>query len=247
MGGVLILPLNDREVCAVIQAGGKGQRIQGASGPLPKPLVPVGGVPMIERLVRQLVVSGLRQITIIVGWQGHLIEAHLCHISRDLPGVDLRFLREIEPRGNVGSLADLDTEGRRVLFLFGDLVTDFDFSRLLALHLERSDDITLASHWQTNRLSLGELLVKADQVVGYHEKPEKRFLICSGIMVAKPSILKLVDKYRPMGLVDLVTAALESNCLVSHWTHGAFWMDVNTPEQLECAELRLSEPNSPLA
>src|SRR5262249_44808807 len=116
------------------------------------------------------------------------------------------------------------------------LVTELDFGLLSAIHRERGCDITLASHIENHQLSLGELLVAGTEVHRYQEKPRKEFLICSGIAIFSPRALEVARTLpRPFGLVDLVNTALETGCRVTHWQHGSYWLDINTPELLEQA------------
>lgn len=221
--------MSDR-VRAVLQAGGRGERLRPATDDTPKPLLAVAGVPMVERLLRQLLAAGVRDVTVITGWLGHKIEAHLRGLP-DLPA-DLRmeFLVEQTPLGNAGALRLVAEGADAVLLTFGDLVTDLDYTRLLALHAERGADVTLTSHFESTRLRLGELQVSGDSVTGYLEKPEKKYLICSGIAVFAPRVLHLIPPERPTGLSDVVMAAIRAGYTVTHWTHGAFWMDINAPE-----------------
>jgi len=226
-------PTDTLEVHAVLQAGGKGSRLRDASGDTPKPLLCVGGLPMVERLLRQLLRAGARRITLITGWKADALEAHLCGLDGLPEDLDLRFLRESVERGNVGSLARLPRDGAPVLFCFADLVTDLDFAELARRHRRSRADVTLTSHWESHRLGLGELTTEGERVVGYSEKPEKRFRICSGIAVLEPAVLDLVEADRPFGLSELVGAALARGRRVVHWEHGAFWRDVNTPDALQ--------------
>lgn len=227
-------------VHGVLQAGGQGTRLRPASPELPKPLVKVGGIAMVERLLRQFVDCGVKQISIITGWGGDQVEAHVQRLE-DLPDdVHLDFIRETQPMGNIGALGQLAPETRPVLFAFGDLVTDLDFAKLIAMHRRQPAHVTLTSHYETHRLELGELVVEDQTVVGYQEKPLKQFLICSGIAVFEPAVLKLLGAGRPAGISDLISAAINEGMQVIHWTHGAFWMDVNTPEALEAAEAAFS-------
>lgn len=219
-----------QRVRAVLQAGGRGERLRPATDTTPKPLLPVAGVPMVERLLRQLLAAGVRDVTVITGWLGEKIEAHLAGLP-DLPAdLKMDFLTEETPLGNAGALRLVADGDGPVLLTFGDLVTDLDYTRLLAIHQERGADVTLTSHYETTRLRLGELVVEGDTVTGYLEKPEKKYLICSGIAVFRPRALHLIAPDRPTGLVDVVMAALRTGYSVTHWIHGAFWMDINAPE-----------------
>jgi NDP-sugar pyrophosphorylase family protein len=226
-------------VRAVIQAGGKGTRLVPAAN-IPKPLVKVGGIPLVERLLRQITATGIRDVTVVTGWLGEQIEAHFANLPDVPPDLDLKFLREPKVMGNIGALGLLRGQPGPHLFLFGDLLTNLDFGRLLEIHRRSGADATLTSHYEEHRLTLGELVVDGDTVTDYQEKPLKRFLICSGIAVFEPQVLDLIDESRPFGISDLIRAALQRHMHVVHWTHGAFWMDINTPEAKEQAELELA-------
>ena len=222
---------------AVIQSGGMGQRIRAAAGDTPKPLLEIGGVPMIERLLCQLTDAGLREITVILGRNGADIRARLLETARTLP-TDLRLQFHVENQslGNAGALGRIETRTAPVLFCFADLVTDLDFKTLAEVHRARRCDATLASHYEHHQLTLGELVTDGDRVSAYHEKPRKRFLICSGIAMFEPAAMRVARTLpAPFGLSDFVTAILRDGLTVTHWLHQAYWLDVNTPELLERA------------
>lgn len=223
------------DVHAVLQAGGRGERLRPATDSLPKALLPVRGTPIIERLLRQMAASGVRSFTVITGWLGDKIESHLRNLE-DLPSdLELSFIRERAPVGNIGSLGALAWERRPILFAFGDLVTTIDFGELMTIHRHRRAQITLASHYESHKLTLGEIIAEGDKVVDYLEKPSKRFLICSGICGVEPRVLSLIPVGKPSGISDLVRSAISSGLHVTHWVHGARWIDVNSPVDLDSA------------
>jgi NDP-sugar pyrophosphorylase family protein len=225
------------ELHALIQAGGQGERIRAVSGGRPKPLVQLGSMPILERLLRHLIASGITRITVVVSPRGDAIEQHIAALRKSLPAQVRIFIeREMQPAGNAGALGMVDFAGCPALLCFGDLVTQLDFGQMYALHLERGCDITLASHIENHQLSLGELVVEGDDVRRYQEKPRKQFLICSGVAIFSPRALDVARMLpRPFGLVDLVNAVLDAGYRVTHWQHGSYWIDINTPELLEQA------------
>ena len=228
--------LNDVRV--LLQAGGRGERLRPDTDTVPKPLLPVGGVPMVERLFRQLLLAGAADFTVVTGWLGERVVEHLSAL-RDVPeGLALRFVTETSPLGNAGALRLLERGPGPALLIFGDLVTDLDFGALYDLHRARGSAVTLTSHWEGMRLRLGELTVEGDRVTDYQEKPEKRYLICSGVALFEQVALDCIPDQGMVGLVDAVRAAIHAGLPVGHWTHGAAWMDVNSHEALREADER---------
>lgn len=205
----------------------------------PKALVRVGGVPIIERLLRHFVDHGLRRFTVVTRHLGNAIESYVG--SLDVKGARIAFLREDEPLGNAGALRLVPESPSATLFAFADLVTDMDPSELLRFHHRSGGDLTLASHWDTHRLQFGELVVDGTRVAGYEEKPLKRFRVCSGVAVIAPRLLEFVrGGTGPLGIFDVANKALASGLDVHHWEHQSRWFDVNSEAQLRAAELEFA-------
>jgi NDP-sugar pyrophosphorylase family protein len=180
------------------------------------------------------VAAGIERITVITGHRGEIIRRHV-----ETAAIDV--VAEGIPLGNVGALGQVPVDRPLALLAFGDLVTDLDFAELAARHRRSGAAVLLASHFESHRLQLGELAVEGERVVGYREKPEKLFLICSGIGLFAREVLRVIPTDgTPFGLADLITAALAEGYSVAHWVHGAFWMDVNSPELLREANARLA-------
>jgi NDP-sugar pyrophosphorylase family protein len=203
-------------------------------------MLAVGGMPMVERMVRRLVDAGVDRITVVVGHRGEVIVNHLRGF-RDLAAMaTVDFFFETEPLGNVGAMGRVRVERPLALCCFGDLVTTLDFGQLASAHARAGADMLLASHVEENRLQLGELVTENDRVVAYQEKPLKRYLICSGIALMRREVLSVIPKHRTStGLSDLVNLAIGTGHTVAHWTHGAYWIDVNSPQLLAEADRQI--------
>jgi NDP-sugar pyrophosphorylase family protein len=219
---------------AIVQAGGLGRRIGATAGSTPKPMLPIAGTPMIERLFRQIVAAGIARITVVIGPNGAAIRARIAEVVMALPaGLDVDFFEERGPLGNAGALGEIPTGDCDVLLCFADLVTDIDFSRLARIHAERGCNVTLTSHHEHHQLTVGELIVDGDAVRGYQEMPRKAFLVSSGIALFDARAIAVARVLpRPFGLSDLVVATLAAGCSATHWLHCAYWIDVNTAELL---------------
>lgn len=223
---------------ALIQAGGRGERLMPLTRNCAKPMVKVGGVPMIERLLRQIVQADIREVTIVVGWQSQQIRSHMLSIV-DLPSdLSMTFVEEAAPLGNAAALLDFADCPTPLLFVFADIVTSISFSALLDEHNKSGNDITLCSHVESHRLRLGELVTDGRDVLAYVEKPRKDFIICSGVAVFGPGSLRM-NLRKPVGIAEVVTEAIRCGTRVGHWLHGSWWIDVNDQNALARAELEI--------
>lgn len=229
-----------RNIHAVVQAGGKGMRLRPLTESIPKPLVRVCGQPLIDAIIGRIAKADVRRFTVITGYLGEAVEKHVIHQPWVQTTLNLDFFHETEALGNIGALKHINIELPRILFCFGDLVTDLDFARLIDIHESSRAGITLASHFEHHQLQLGELITTGEgRVVEYNEKPKKAFLICSGIAVMETSTIHRLPLKTPAGLSDLITLAIQHNVHVQHWQHGAFWRDINSLEILAETEREL--------
>jgi NDP-sugar pyrophosphorylase family protein len=117
---------------AVILAGGKGRRLRPYTTVLPKPLMPLGDMPIIEVVLRQLAASGFDQVTVAVGYLAELLMAYCGDGSKF--GLELRYSREEEPLGTAGPLALIDGLDDTFLVMNGDVLTSLDLRGLVQQH-----------------------------------------------------------------------------------------------------------------
>jgi NDP-sugar pyrophosphorylase family protein len=223
-----VTPSPAEGVRVVIQAGGRGDRLRPLTDATPKALLEVEGTPMLERLIRQTVSCGFRKFTVLTGWLGEQIEEHISDMCGLPDDVHIDVRRESRPLGNIGALANLPESDETVLLTFGDLVTHIDFRMLLREYEATDAQVMLASHWERHQLRLGEIVADEQEVRDYLEKPEKHFLICSGIGLFAPAAIDVLRSLvPPVGLRDLVVASIAQELRVRHWLHRALWFDVN--------------------
>lgn len=225
---------SNAQIPVLLQAGGQGTRLRPYTDQVPKPMLQVGGVPILERLLRHFVALGFREFVIVVGRMGEIIDSHFRRI--DVSDVGLTFIREEAPSGNVGALKNLEGRNTPVVLAFGDLLTDLDASGLVEEHVQKENDLTLASHLHRDYMEFGELVTDSGRVLEYREKPERQYLICSGVFVASPRAVRQIRTLGPkVNLVDLVMSCISAGFKVGSWHHSASWLDINSQEMLHRA------------
>ena len=131
---------------AVILAGGKGVRLRPFTASFPKPLVPLGDVPIIEVLMRRLIQFGITDITLTLGHLAELIKAYFFHRQDLTRLMALRYIDEEEPTGTAGSLAFVQDLDETFLVMNGDVLTNLDFDELVAFHRQQGATLTIATH-----------------------------------------------------------------------------------------------------
>ena len=138
---------------AVILAGGKGTRLRPFTLAIPKPLVPIGEIPIIELLIRQLQAQGFARITISVGHMAALIRTFCGDGSQW--GIPIDYAVEDEPLGTVGGLGIIEGfDDDRVLVVNGDTLTDLDFAAAYHAH-NQADAATICANRRAVDIDFG--------------------------------------------------------------------------------------------
>lgn len=228
---------------AVILAGGKGTRLRPFTVTFPKPLVPVGDMPILELLLRRLHASGIRDVTLTLGHLSELIRAFIAqHASGALSEMKISFVTEARPTGTAGSLALVPDLDETFLVANGDLLTNLDFSELIAFHRRSGAELTIASHTSRVKIDLGVLeLDGGGRLVNYIEKPEMNYRVSMGVYVYEPSVLSLIKKGEYLDFPDLVLALLAQKREVAVYYFDGLWLDIGRPEDYARAQEMVAE------
>ena len=219
---------------AVILAGGQGSRLKPFTVVIPKPLVPIGEMPILELLIRQLKAQGFDWITLSVGYLSTLIEAYCGDGSRW--DVRLDYVREVEPLGTAGFLGLLDdvTEDR-LLVVNGDTLTDLDMGRMYREHDVR-DGATICANRRSTTVEFGVLDVDASgRLRSYVEKPTVTYEVSMGVNVVSAwAIDSFIEPYVPLQMPELLRR-IQAEGIVRVRTTDAYWLDMGRMTDLETA------------
>lgn len=228
-----------RPTLAVIMAGGKGTRLGGLTDEIPKPMLPVAGRPILERLVLHLVGCGIRRILLSVGYLSEVIEEHFG--DGDAFGCEISYLRESpdEPLGSAGSLALLPDEAavsdHPILVCNGDIVTDVSFADILDSHDRARADATVAAEAYRHQVPFGVLHHDDGWLESIEEKPELHYPVSAGIYVLDPGVLAHIPMGREVGMVEVLQGCLDRGEPVHVWPVHGDWVDVGRPDELRRA------------
>jgi NDP-mannose synthase len=232
-------PTNRDDFEVVILAGGKGTRLAPYTTVLPKPLMPIGDMPVLEILLRRLAAAEFRKVHLAVGHLAELIEAYFSDGSRF--GVDIAYLREDEPLGTAGPLAALETKAKHLLVMNGDLFTAMNFDDLVARHLDSGAAATIAVLRREVNIEFGVIKLDDEMIVGFEEKPKIAYDVSMGVYVFQSDVVDLIPKGRYFDFPDLVLALLNAQRPIAAYRSDDFWLDIGRREDYELAQERFEE------
>lgn len=224
---------------AVIMAGGEGTRLRPLTLDVPKPMVEVGGVPLIERQVEKLIKAGLKRIYISVNYLSEIIEEHFGNGERH--GIEIKYLREQGKLGTAGSLGLLPEKPKSpIVVMNGDILTTSDFESLHAFHRAHDAEVTVAAIDYRVEIPYGVLQSKGVYVEALKEKPSQQFLCNAGIYAISPKALDLVENAEFLNMTDIIENCLKTNRPVAVFPIHEYWSDIGTPADLEKAREYIS-------
>lgn len=220
---------------AVVLAGGKGTRLRPYTTILPKPLMPIGDMPILEILLRQMKRSGVvDEVILTVGYLEELLRAFFKGGERF--GLGIRYSFEASPLGTAGPLSLIDGLEQTFLVSNGDILTTLPFTDLVRFHRESGAIATIAMHTRQVKIDLGVLELDGNhRISGYIEKPTYDFNVSMGIYVFEPTVLTYIPKNEYLDFPNLVLKMLKAGEKVVGYPFSGYWQDLGRREDYEQA------------
>lgn len=224
--------INPRRCPVLIMAGGLGQRLMPLTAETPKPMLRLGGEPLLERILKSLIAQGYQDFFVSVRYRKEQIIDYFGDGSR--LGVSIRYLVEEAPRGTGGALRLLPPlEGRHLLVLNGDLVTDLDFRSLVTFHDSQGYAATMVVREATSQIDYGVVRVDGPKFVRLDEKPKQDYFINAGIYALGTSSLQRLPTTESFDMPDVFAKLVAEGSDCGVYEHRGQWLDIGTPEQFE--------------
>jgi NDP-sugar pyrophosphorylase family protein len=229
-----------RTVKAVILAGGKGARLAPYTKILPKPLMPIGDMPVLEVLLLQLKRTGIKDIVITVGHLAALLRTYFLD-GREF-GLNITYSYENMPLGTAGPLALVPGLDKTFFVMNGDVLTTLDFKKLLKFHKSQKAIATIAAHHRIVRIDFGVLQHDKNslELKGYIEKPSYDYEVSMGIYVFEAGVLDYIPRNRYLDFPDLVLKMISAGEKVAIYPYDGYWKDLGRPDDYEDATQEFS-------
>ena len=232
----LIYP-DERANTVLLMAGGYGKRLLPLTKDLPKPLLKVGGKPLLESIVEQLAAAGFSRIFMSIHYKADLISNYFG--SGENWGVSINYLEEPKPLGTAGALSLLSEKDvtDSLLVLNGDLLTRLDFNQLLEFHEFHKGAATMCVREYDYQVPYGVVETDGDEVSQLVEKPHQTFMVNAGIYVFEPKvILGRIDHSTYCDMPDFLRHIMKSGDSVKIFPIHEYWLDIGRMEEYERAQ-----------
>lgn len=220
---------NRLPVSALLMAGGKGERLRPLTLHTPKPLLPVGGRPIIDHNIERLARAGITDVTVSVRYMADQIKEHFakpCH------GINVKTIQESEPLGTIGaaSLMKRNPDGC-TLVMNSDLLTDLPLEEFYFRHTAEGADVTIAAIPYTVSVPYAVLDIAEDsgRVAGMAEKPAYTYFANAGIYLFANRVLDTLARGEHKDAPDLIAEVIDNGGKVVYHPINGTWIDIGTP------------------
>ncbi len=234
---------SERPNWVVLMAGGRGTRLQPLTDECPKPLLALGGRPILETILEGFVEQGFKRIFLSVNYKAEMIRNHFGSGVRW--GVQIEYLHEVARLGTAGALSLLpEKPSETVIVMNGDLLTRTNYDNLLQFHHDYGAVATMAVREYDFQVPYGVVRLNDARIEAIEEKPVQRFFINAGIYTLSPEALGHLPAETFFNMPTLFECLIAAGKSALAYPLREYWMDIGRLEEYERAQ-REWRPETP--
>ncbi|WP_033068658.1 nucleotidyltransferase family protein [Thalassospira australica] len=219
---------------AVIMAGGRGKRLRPITDSIPKPMVPVGGKPMLEIIIDRLASEGFVNIVISLNYKGEMIKDYFGDGSTR--GLNIEYVEENAPLGTAGALSLINNDiNEPFLVMNGDVLTQVNTRNLLDFHHAHPCMATMCVREHSYEVPFGVVNVEGHKILKVEEKPTSKYLVNAGIYLLDPKALNFIEKNNYLDMPTLFENIRKEDFPTHVFPIMEAWRDVGRPDDLALA------------
>ncbi len=219
---------------AIILAGGQGTRLKPYTLVFPKALVPLGDMPVLELVLRQLKAHGFNEIILSVGHLSHLIETFFGNGEK--LGINITYAREDKPLSTAGPIRAIDNLPEDFLVMNADIVSDINFRDLYETHKRLGGLATIATYRRTSKIDFGIIEFDADnRINGFTEKPILEHSVSMGVYMFNRNVRQFIPENQSFGFDELMRALVREKQPAHAYPFNGYWLDIGRVDDYEKA------------
>jgi dTDP-glucose pyrophosphorylase len=223
-----------RENTVVLMAGGLGERLTPLTEQCPKPMLQVGGRPILETILLNFTDYGFKRFYISVNHKADVITQHFGDGSSW--GAHIEYIREDKRLGTAGALSLLPVKPDLPLIVMNaDILTKVNFSHFLEYHSVQKAKATMCIRAYEHQVPYGVVKLNGRQIVEIQEKPTQKVFVNAGIYVLDPDVLNLVPKDEYIDMTSLFERTVKENWTTAVFPLREYWLDIGRHSDLDTA------------
>lgn len=228
-------PFQSKPNSVVLMLGGLGKRLRPLTEDTPKPMLKVGGKPILETIIERFSEQGFSKFHFCVNYLGHQIQEHFGDGSKW--GIEISCIREEKELGTAGALSLIDSINAPFVVMNGDLLTKVDFASLIEFHQLENNDATMCVREYSHQVPYGVVTINEHKVNEMLEKPVYKYFVNGGIYVLSENALKEIEYNQYLDMPDLLSQLLEKDHKIGAFPITEYWKDIGQLPDFEQAQL----------
>lgn len=218
----------------VIMAGGLGSRLGSLTKECPKPMLKVGGKPLLEIILERLMQQGFSDFYFAVNYKAEIIEQHFGNGERF--GCSIQYLREEKRLGTAGALSLLPKGlSTPIVVMNGDLLTKVDFRNLSEFHMTNESPLTVSVRKYDFQVPYGVIKIDEGSIYSLDEKPTHSFFVNAGVYVIDSALLEFIPLNEYYDMTTFVNHLVDKKTNVSCFPIFEKWIDIGHVDDLNSA------------
>ena len=234
-----LIASDEPALSAVVMAGGYGTRLRPLTKDIPKPMLPVGGRPLLELIVDKLRREGIYRINITTCFKPEIISDYFGD-GRNF-GVEFSYINENKPLGTAGALGLMKTPTETQLAMNGDILTQLNLRSMLDFHRDNLADLTVAVRQYDFQVPYGVVDTQGIRITELVEKPSYKFFVNAGIYFLEPVCYEYIPRNRRFDMTDLIECMLKDGRNVISYPIEEYWLDIGQTADYQKAQVDIQE------
>lgn len=228
-------------VPVVIMAGGLGTRLYPYTKILPKPLIPIGELPIVEHIINRFNEYGANQFFLIVNHKKNMIKAYFNEIEKNY---EVNYADEDQPLGTGGGISLLKGKINSTFILTNcDILIEEDYEKIYDYHKKENNLVTMVCSLKNVRIPYGVIEINENgEIEEMREKPEFSFFTNTGMYIVEPKVIDELEENKSIGFPDIIEKYKEAGEKIGVYPISEHsWLDMGQLDEMEKMRKRLEE------
>ena len=230
-----LVGISSKSNWVVLMAGGLGTRLMPLTENCPKPMLPVGGKPILESIIDKFIEQGFRNFFISVNYLADTIRNHFRDGSNW--GINISYIQEDQRLGTAGAISLLPSiPDEPIIVMNGDLLTQIRFDSMLNFHEEHNSIATMAVREYDFQIPYGVVVLSNYKIVEVKEKPIQNFFVNAGVYVLSPEAISHIPNNKFFDMPSLFSNLNQRGFSTSAFPLREYWLDIGQLDEYQRAQ-----------